>query len=154
MGYEYDVAALIAAEQLRIAARSLGIGLRCLGDSIEYSRQRVTFGRPLASRQAIQWMLADLSVSLRSSTALTLEAAWRADHELPFFRAAALAKKRAAKMAFEAADAAIQIHGGYGVCKEFPFEGFYREARMLRLLYGREEEIDRAAGEQFLRQKA
>src|SRR4029077_19439771 len=112
----------------------------------------VTFGRPLASRQAIQWMLADLSVRLRTSTWLALEAAWRADHALPRFRAAALAKKRAAKMAFEAADTAIQIHGGYGVCKEFPFEGFYREARMMRLLYGREGEIDRTIGERFLRE--
>jgi alkylation response protein AidB-like acyl-CoA dehydrogenase len=54
-------------------------------------------------------------------------------------------------MAFEAADTAIQIHGGYGVCKEFPFEGFYREARLMRLLYGREGEIDRAIGERFLK---
>jgi alkylation response protein AidB-like acyl-CoA dehydrogenase len=152
LAYEYDVAALIASEQLRIAARCLGIGTRCISDSIEHARNRITFGRPLASRQAIQWMLADLSISLRSCTWLTLEAAWRADHELPFFRAAALAKKRAAKMAFEAADTAIQIHGGYGVCKEFPFEGFYRETRVLRLLYGREGEIDRAAGERFLRE--
>jgi short-chain 2-methylacyl-CoA dehydrogenase len=53
-------------------------------------------------------------------------------------------------MAFQAADVAIQIHGGYGVCKEFPFEGFYRDARLLRLLHGREEEIDRAVGQRFL----
>ncbi|MGE5816671.1 MAG: acyl-CoA dehydrogenase family protein [Deltaproteobacteria bacterium] len=151
LGYEYEVAALIAAQQLRIAARSLGIATRCLADSTEYARNRITFGRPLASRQAVQWMLADLSIALRSSTWLTLEAAWQADRELPYFRAAALAKKRAAKMAFEAADTAIQIHGGYGVCKELPFEGFYREARLLRLLYGREGEMDRAVGERFLR---
>ena len=151
LGYEYEVAALIAAQQLRIAARSLGIAARCLADSIEYARNRVTFGRSLASRQAIQWMLADLSIGLRSGTWLTLEAAWQADRELPYFRAAALAKKRAARMAFEAADTAIQIHGGYGVCKELPFEGFYREARLLRLLYGREGEMDRERGERFLR---
>jgi acyl-CoA dehydrogenase len=150
VGYEYDVGALIAGEQMRIAARSLGIGARCLAASIEHARNRVTFGRPLASRQAIQWMLADLSINLRACTWLTLEAAWRADHDQPYFRAAALAKKRAASMAFEAADAAIQIHGGYGVCKEFPFEGLYREARMMRLLYGREGEIDRAIGARFL----
>jgi acyl-CoA dehydrogenase len=150
LGYEYEVAALIAAQQLRLAARSLGIAMRCLTDSTEYARNRVTFGRPLASRQAIQWMLADLSIALRSCTWLTLEAAWQADRELPYFKTAALAKKRAAKMAFEAADTAIQIHGGYGVCKELPFEGFYREARLLRLLYGREGEMDRAMGERFL----
>jgi alkylation response protein AidB-like acyl-CoA dehydrogenase len=151
IGYEYETAAVVAAEQLRIAARCLGIGIRCLEKSIDHARNRVTFGRPLASRQAIQWMLADLSINLRTCTWLTLEAAWRADQEQPYFAAAALAKKRAAKMAFEAADTAIQIHGGYGVCKEFPFEGFYREARMLRLLYGREGEIDRLIGERFLK---
>jgi acyl-CoA dehydrogenase len=152
VGYEFEVAAIVASEQLRIAARSLGIGMRCLGNSIDHARNRVTFGRPLAQRQAIQWMLADLSIDLRACTWLTLEAAWRADQELPYFQTAALAKKRAAKMAFEAADTAIQIHGGYGVCKEFPFEGFYREARLMRLLYGREGEVDRARGERFLRE--
>jgi acyl-CoA dehydrogenase len=152
VGYEFEVAAIVASEQLRIAARSLGIGMRCIANSIDHARNRVTFGRPLAQRQAIQWMLADLSIDLRTCTWLTLDAAWRADQQLPYFQAAALAKKRAAKMAFEAADTAIQIHGGYGVCKEFPFEGFYREARMMRLLYGREGEIDRAIGERFLRE--
>jgi acyl-CoA dehydrogenase len=150
VGYEFEVAAIVAAEQLRLAARSLGIGMRCIANSLNHARNRVTFGRPLAQRQAIQWMLADMSIDLRTCTWLTLEAAWRADQELPYFQAAALAKKRAAKMAFEAADTAIQIHGGYGVCKEFPFEGFYREARLMRLLYGREGEIDRTIGERFI----
>jgi len=95
-------------------------------------------------------MLADLSTDIATSTWLTLEAAWRADNDMPYFQEAALAKKRAAKMAFQAADTAIQIHGGYGVCKEFPFEGFYREARLMRLLYGREAEIDRTRGKRFI----
>ena len=151
LGYEYEAGEILAAEQLRIAARCLGIAMRCLAESIEHARTRETFGRTLAQRQAIQWMLADLSVDLRSCTWLTMEAASRADQSLPFFDAAALAKKRAAAMAFGAADTAIQIHGGYGVCKEFPFEGFYREARMLRLLYGREAELNRAIGQTFLK---
>jgi len=151
LGYEYEAGEILAAEQLRIAARCLGIGMRCLADSIEHARARETFGRTLAQRQAIQWMLADLSLDLRSCTWLTMEAASRADQSLPFFDAAALAKKRAAAMAFSAADTAIQIHGRYGVCKEFPFEGFYRETRMLRLLYGREAELNRAMGQTFLK---
>ena len=151
LGYEYESGAIIAAEQLKIAARSLGIGMRCLAASLEHAENRVTFGRRLAERQAIQWMLADLSIELRTCTWLTLEAAWRADNGETYFDEAALAKKRAAKMAFQAADTAIQIHGGYGVCKEFPFESFYREARMMRLLYGREEEMNRAAGARFLK---
>jgi acyl-CoA dehydrogenase len=150
LGYEYESGAIIASEQLRIAARALGIGMRCLSSSIEHAKSRVTFGHPLADRQAIQWMLADLSIDLRTCTWLTLEAAWRADSGQTYFDEAALAKKRAAKMAFQAADTAIQIHGGYGVCKEFPFETFYREARLMRLLFGREEEMNRAIGTRFL----
>jgi acyl-CoA dehydrogenase len=150
LGSARPVLDIIASEQLRIAARALGMTLRCLGDSLEHARNRVTFGRPLAARQAIQWMLADLAVSLRTCTWLTLEAARKADQGDGYFHEAALAKKRAARMAFEAADTAIQIHGGYGVSKEFPFEGFYREARLMRLLYGREAEIDRAVGEKAL----
>src|SRR5262249_50270273 len=148
--YEYEVAALIASEQLRIAARSLGIGMRCLASSIDHARNRVTFGRPWGQRQAIQWMLADRSIDLRTCTWLTLEAAWRADQELPYFHAAALAKKRTVKMAFEAADTAIQIHGGYGVCKEISFLGFYRETRVMRVFYGREGGIDRPVRERVL----
>jgi len=150
VGYEYEAGALIAMEQLHMAARALGIATRCLAASIEHARNRVTFGWRLSERQAIQWMLADLSIELRTSTWLTLESAWRADHELPYFEEAALAKKRAVKMAFHAADIAIQVHGGYGVCKEFPFEAFYRETRLMRLLYGREGELDRARGERFI----
>ena len=150
LGYEYEAGAVIASEQLNIAARCLGIALRCLDASLEHARNRITFGRRLAERQAIQWMLADLSIALRSCTALTLEAAWHADQESSFFEEAALAKKQSARMAFEAADVAIQIHGGYGVCKELPFEAFYREARLFRLFLGREAELDRARGERFL----
>jgi acyl-CoA dehydrogenase len=154
LGYEYEAGEILASEQLRIAARALGIGMRCLSGSIEHASNRITFGRPLSQRQSIQWMLADLSINLRSCTWLTVEAAWRADQGMPYFDAAALAKKRAARMAFEAADTAIQIHGGYGVCKEFPFEGFYREARMMRLLYGREGELERDIGERFISEGA
>ena len=150
LGYEYEAGAVIATEQLNMAARCLGIAMRCLAGAIEHARNRVTFGKRLAERQAIQWMLADLSIALRTSTWLTLETAWRADQDLPYFDEAGLVKKRAAKMAFRAADTAIQIHGGYGVSKEFPYEAFYRETRLMRLLFGREEELDRAAGERFL----
>ena len=152
VGYEYEAGEIIAGEQLSIAARALGIATRCLASSIEHARNRITFGRRLAERQAIQWMLADLSIEIRTCTWLTLEAAWRCDQKLTYFEEAALAKKRAAKMAFQAADTSIQIHGGYGVCRDLPFEGFYREARLMRLLFGREEELARAAGERFLRE--
>ena len=150
LGGKAEIEAIVAWQQLRIAARCLGMAMRCLADTVEHARNRVTFDRPLAQRQAVQWMLADLSTDISTSTWLTLETAWRADNNMRYFQEAALAKKRAAKTAFQAADTAIQIHGGYGVCKEFPFEGFYREARLMRLIYGREAELDRAMGEKFI----
>jgi alkylation response protein AidB-like acyl-CoA dehydrogenase len=150
IGDEKDLLQLIAVEQLKLAARSLGIGSRCMKDTLEHARNRVTFGAPLSSRQAVQWMLADLSVRLRAATWLTFEAAWRMDSGLPYIEAARVAKRLAVKMAFDAADVAIQIHGGYGVCKEFPFEAFYRDTRLMRLLYGREREIDRLTTESVL----
>src|ERR1041384_1911913 len=72
------------------AARWRGIGMGCLAATIEHARNRVTFGRRLAERQAIQWMLADLSVELRTCTWLTLEAAERRDQGLTYFAEAAL----------------------------------------------------------------
>ena len=66
LGYEYEAGEIIASEQLNMAARSLGIAMRCLASAIEHARNRVTFGRRLAERQAIQWMLADLSVEIRT----------------------------------------------------------------------------------------
>ncbi|MBM4260861.1 MAG: acyl-CoA dehydrogenase [Deltaproteobacteria bacterium] len=150
LGFESEIAELVAAEQLRIAARCLGIATRCLATTLEHTKNRVTFGRRLAERQGIQFKLADLSIDLQTATWQTLDAAWHADNDLPYFYAAALAKKRAAKMAFDAADTAIQFHGGYGVTKEFPFETFYRETRMMRLLYGQESEMNRTKGERFL----
>lgn len=151
MGGEAELRDIVTREQLKLAARSLGIGNRCLNDSLEHARNRVTFGAPLSSRQAIQWLVADVSVSLRASTWLAIESAWRADEGLPYYFQAALAKRMATRAAFEAADVAIQVHGGYGVCKEFPFETFYRETRLMRLLYGREAVIDQTVGEEFFR---
>ena len=153
LGYEYEAGAIIATEQLNIAARCFGYRDALSGGvdrACAQSRDlRPPLGRaPSDSMDARRPVDGDQDLHMadaRNRLACAIKS-------LTYFEEAALAKKRAAKMAFQAADTAIQIHGGYGVCKEFPFEGFYRETRLMRLLYGREEELDRAAGEKFLRQ--
>jgi butyryl-CoA dehydrogenase len=94
-------------------------------------------------------MLVELSLKLHTATWLTLRAAWPADQRSLFCDSAALAKKTSTHLAFEAADTAIQIHGGYGVSRECPFEFFCFDARFMRLVHGREDEINKKIAERF-----
>ena len=89
-------------------------------DTLDHARNRVTFGAPLSSRQAVQWMLADLSVRLRAATWLTFEAAWRMDSGLPYVEAARVAKRIAVKMAFDAADVGFKSTAAMGCARSFP----------------------------------
>lgn len=101
--------------------------------SIEYSKVRKTFGDLLATRQAIQWMIVDNEVDIRSARWLVLEAASKADRGQPFATEAALAKLVATEAAGRVVDRAIQIHGGNGVTKDLPLERWYRELRIRRI---------------------
>ena len=101
--------------------------------SIEYSKIRETFGDVLASRQAIQWMIVDNEVDIRTARWVVLEAAHRAHRGDSFKTEAAIAKLVATEAASRVVDRAIQIHGGYGVTKDFPLERWYREMRIRRI---------------------
>lgn len=100
--------------------------------AIEYSKVRRTFGDVLASRQAIQWMIVDSEIDLRTARWLVLEAAHRAQSGQPFATEAALAKLVASEAAGRVVDRAIQIHGANGVSKDLPLERWYRELRIRR----------------------
>ncbi len=101
--------------------------------AVEYARNRVTFGEPLASRQAIQWMLVDNEIDLRTSRWLILTAAEKFDNNEPFRFEAAMAKVYATEAAGRVVDRSMQIHGGYGMTKDMPFERWYRELRIRRI---------------------
>ena len=101
--------------------------------AIEHAKQRETFGELLSRRQAIQWMLADAEVELRATRLLIWDGAWKADRGEDARVEASIAKLYSSEVLGRVIDNAVQIHGGYGVSKEFPLERWYREARVRRI---------------------
>ncbi len=135
---------IVADEQLthgrlKIAAFNVGIGARCLEMAIRYSKERVTFGQPLATRQAIQWMLADSEVEVMASRLLVHQAAWIADEHRTIRNEAFIAKLYATEMAQRVSDRALQIYGGMGYTREVPIQSFYRQVRVWRIGHGTSE---------------
>lgn len=115
------------------AARALGVGVAALRLAVDQANRRRTFGEMLASRQAIQWMIADSEMELRAARWLIWEAAWKADRGEDFRMEASIAKVVATETAGRVVDRVIQVFGGMGVCKELPLERWYRELRVNRI---------------------
>ncbi|MCL4746770.1 MAG: acyl-CoA dehydrogenase family protein [Burkholderiaceae bacterium] len=141
---EVDRGFVVADEQLthgrlKIAAYNIGIAKRCLEMAVAYSKERVTFGQPLASRQAIQWMLADSEVELMAARLLVYQAAYMADSKREIRNEAFVAKLYATEMAQRVTDRALQIFGGMGYCLEVPIQSFYRQVRVWRIGHGTSE---------------
>jgi acyl-CoA dehydrogenase len=123
----------LTRNRIPYAAECIGVAVAAQRRAVEYSKHRVTFGEPLASRQAIQWMLVDNEIDIRTSRWLTLAAGQKADTGQPFRFEAAMAKLVATEAAGRVVDRAIQIHGGLGVSKDLPLERWYRELRIRRI---------------------
>jgi acyl-CoA dehydrogenase len=134
----------VAAQQLthgrlKIAAMCLGVAQRALDIAVEWAIQRTTWGKPIASRQAIQFMLADSQVELDAARLLTYRAAWTADQELPIQNEAFMAKLYAAEMAQRVTDRCLQVQGGLGYLRESPLQSLFRQARVWRIGHGTSE---------------
>jgi len=125
--------------RIGIAAQAVGIAQACLDESIEYSKQRQQFGKPIASKQAIQWMIADMATSIEASRFLLYNAAYKKDQGARFSKEAAMAKLFASETAMDAAIAAVQIHGGYGYTKEYTVERLFRDAKITEIYEGTSE---------------
>lgn len=121
------------AERVLIAAEALGTGRAALRRAVAYARRRAVFGRPIGANQGIAFPLAQAHARLHAAELMIREAAWRIDHGLPAGEAANTAKLLAAEAAFDAADAAVQTHGGFGYAQEYHVERYFREARLLRV---------------------
>ena len=107
--------------------------------TINYSKQREQFGKPISSFQAIQWMIANACTDLEAARLLTYRSAAMKDTGGRFSKEAAMAKLFAAECAVSATGIACQIHGGSGYMKEKPIERFYRDARILTVYEGTSE---------------
>lgn len=123
----------LTRNRIPYSAQCIGVSVAAQRMSIAYSKQRVTFGAPLADRQAIQWMLVDNEIDIRTSRWLTLAAAQKADSGAPFRFETAMAKLVSTEAAGRVVDRAIQVHGGLGVSKDLPLERWYREVRIRRI---------------------
>jgi acyl-CoA dehydrogenase len=122
-----------------LPARALGSCERLVEMGMEHARTRVTFGRPIAERQAIQWMIADSAVEVEALRWLVLAAAWQVDAGLDSRQAQSMAKLYGGLKANEIVDRMLQVHGGMGYTRELPIERWYRELRLLRIYEGTDE---------------
>jgi butyryl-CoA dehydrogenase len=122
-----------------IAAQGVGILQAALDESIQYSKQRVQMGSPIARHQAISWMIADMATDLQAARFLTYFAAWLKDNKQPFTKEASMAKLFAAEKAMHHTTKAVQIHGGYGYIKGAKVERLMRDAKILEIYEGTSE---------------
>jgi short/branched chain acyl-CoA dehydrogenase len=125
--------------RISVAALGLGLAQGAYEQALSYARERQQFGRPIGKFQAVQFMLADMAVEIEAGRALTYKAAWLKDQGRPFAHAASMAKLYTGELARRAANASLQIHGGYGYMDEFPISRFYRDAKILEIGEGTNE---------------
>ncbi len=125
--------------RLSVACTCLGAADRLLELALKHAQARRTFGAPLASRQAIQWMLADSAAEIAAIRALIYETLRQAEADLPVGPAASMCKLMASEMAGRVADRALQIHGGAGVVQGSEVERLFRDLRIFRIGEGSSE---------------
>jgi len=140
--------------RIRQAASGVGAADYCVTESVAYARERVTFGKPLAERQAIQWPLVELATDVELLRAFVRKTA--AEMDAGPGRVSGISDKvsmcnfRANRLACDAADRAMQVHGGLGYTRHKPFEHIYRHHRRYRITEGSEEiQIRNVAGHLF-----
>jgi glutaryl-CoA dehydrogenase (non-decarboxylating) len=112
-----------------VAAGAVGVIRACLERSVEYARERETFGQPIGKYQFVQDMIAEMVLDYETSKLLVMQAAWMKDQGLRNTRETSLAKWHATEAAFRAAHLAIQVHGAYGYSAEYGIERYFRNAR-------------------------
>ena len=145
--------------RIRQAASSLGAAQFCINESVKYAQERKPFGKPLATNQAIQFPLVELQTQCEMIRALIHKTAWQMDQYGAFSVSdkVSMCNYWANRLCCEAADRAMQVHGGLGYSRHKPFEHIYRHHRRYRITEGAEEiQMRRVAGYMFgfMKQKA
>jgi alkylation response protein AidB-like acyl-CoA dehydrogenase len=125
--------------RISIAALAVGIGRGALDAAVAYAQQRRQFGRPIAAFQAIRFKLADMSTQVQAARLLTEAAADEKDAGRKTTLLSAQAKLYASEAAVRVAEESVQIHGGYGYCKDYPVEKFWRDAKLCTIGEGTSE---------------
>jgi acyl-CoA dehydrogenase len=120
-------------ERILLAHEALGIGRAALGRASRYAAERIVFGRPIGMNQGISFPLAEVAIRLDAARLMARQAASLYDAGVDCGREANMAKFLCAEAGFQAADTAVQTHGGMGYAREYHVERYFREARLLRL---------------------
>ncbi|MFX1324281.1 MAG: acyl-CoA dehydrogenase family protein, partial [Promethearchaeota archaeon] len=107
--------------------------------SIKYANERVQFGQPIGRFQGIQWKLADMYAAVEAGRFFTYKAAYMYDNQMDYGHVSSMAKLVASEAAMKAAHSAVQIHGGYGLMKDYPVERYFRDAKMGEIYEGTSE---------------
>ena len=138
LGYR-EALGILTNGRVGIAARSTGAMQRLLDLSVEHAKNREQFGQPIASFQAVQFMLAEMEIAIQTSRVLWQKVAWMVDQGQDVRRMASVAKYHATEMLSQVADKAVQVAGGMGYMKDSPVERYYRDQRLLRIYEGTSE---------------
>lgn len=125
--------------RIGIAGLALGLAEAAMEKALQYSKTRVAFGRPIASQQAIQFMIADMATEIEAARLLMIQAARLKDEGRPYAKEAAMAKLFSSEMAMRVTRNAIQILGGYGYMTEYEVERYYRDAKLCEIGEGTSE---------------
>jgi len=139
----------IDATRVEVAAQAIGLAQAAFDAASNYAVERVQFGQPIGRFQIIQCYLADMATSIDAARLLAYRAAFLQDNGLPFVKEASMAKLFATETADSVCNKAIQILGGYGYCKEYPVERYWRDARAAEIYEGTSE-IQRLTIARFL----
>jgi alkylation response protein AidB-like acyl-CoA dehydrogenase len=134
-GFKVAMSALDVG-RISLAAGAVGIAQACLDASVTYARERTQFGRPIGTFQLVQQLIADLAVETEAARMLTFRAALAADNGSRHTLESSMAKYFASEVAVRAANAAVQVHGGYGYLDEYPVGKCLRDARVTTLYEG------------------
>ena len=130
---------ILDSSRITVAAQCLGLAKGALDQAVSYAKQREAFGRPIATKQAIQFMLADMATELDAARLMVYRAASLYDEGLPYGTESAMAKLYASEVAGRNVDKAVQIHGGIGYFKPTPVERMYRDQRVTEIYEGTSE---------------
>ena len=125
--------------RLSIGAMGLGLAQGAFEMALSYAKERKQFGRPLIKFQINAFKLADMALKIELGRNLLYKACWLKDNKKPYSKEAAMSKLYCSEIAREVADEAVQIHGGYGLMKDYDIERFYRDQRLLQIGEGTSE---------------
>lgn len=135
----YQMMQTLDGGRLSIGAMGLGGAQGCFELALKYGKERVQFGKPISNFQVNAFKLADMALEIECARLLLYKACWLRDNDKPFSKEAAMAKLHCSEVMYRCANHAVQLHGGYGLMKEYDVERFYRDQKLLEIGEGTSE---------------